>query len=84
VVLLGKINGLYVPGDNEAVLDNEDYQKAVKTVLKYSREQNEGYNSFPVVFTQWAFLVLMQQSSHNIKSAIDHIPSLHLSAQTVS
>jgi gamma-glutamyl-gamma-aminobutyrate hydrolase PuuD len=36
--LLSKLNGLYIPGDNKNVLDNEDYGIAVKQILKYATE----------------------------------------------
>ena len=58
--LLSKLNGIYLPGDNANVMDNDDYALTVKAVQKFAQEQNEAYNSFPVVFTQWSFLLMMQ------------------------
>lgn len=60
VSLLGKLNGLYVPGDHKSVLDNEDYHVSVETILRYATEQNKFYNAFPVVFTEYSFLLMLQ------------------------
>lgn len=79
LVLLSKLNGMYVPGDNKACLDNPDYVQSVKIIVQYAREQNEVYNSFPVVFLQWSYVLMMKLNSHQIASAFDTIPELALS-----
>ena len=82
--LLSKLNGLYVPGDNKACLDNPDYVLTVESVLKYAKEQNEFYNSFPVVFLNWSFNLMLNLNSHNIASAFDSIDDLYLSTRPIS
>ena len=64
IELLSQVNGLYAPGDNRACLDNPDYVAATEVILKYAKEQNEYYNSFPVVFMNWSFNLMLRLNSH--------------------
>lgn len=84
VQLLGKLNGLYVPGDHKSILDNEDYHGSVETILRYATEQNKFYNAFPVVFTEFSFILMLQQAGHASKAAFTKLPSLALSAQQIT
>jgi len=84
IELLSKLNGIYVPGDNKACLDNPDYVSSIEVILKYVKEQNEFYNSFPAVFMNWSFNLMLRLSSHQVASAFDTIPDLYLSTKRVS
>lgn len=81
--LLGKLNGLYVPGDNKAILGNKDYAEAVKSALKFAKTENEMYESFPVVFTSWGLLALMKSVSGPAASNFETIDELYLTSRSV-
>ena len=63
ISLLGNLNGVYAPGDNKAILENKDYSAAMKTLMNFAKEENEAYESIPLVFSQWSFLSLMKSVS---------------------
>lgn len=79
-----KLNGIYVPGDHRNVLSNDDYQNTVKSIIKYAEQQNQVYNSFPVVCTQWSFLLLAQITTPSLKTSFSYVPDLHLSSRFVN
>jgi hypothetical protein len=66
--LLDKLNGLYIPGDNQAVVGNADFAQAVHVAYKFAHDENSRYESFPVVFTQWSFVTYMREISKRIES----------------
>ncbi len=46
--LLGKLNGVYIPGENREVMENEQYHKTVKAILTFQQKQYVDEHLFPV------------------------------------
>lgn len=61
ISMLGKLNGVYVPGDSHLTVSDEEYKSAFMDVLSYTTEQAR-YNEehFPVFFMGNTLTTLVQ------------------------
>ena len=58
---LANINGLYIPGDTRESFEDDQYLKAVESVLSWASEHNlEEDAHFPVVGVSWGMLAMLR------------------------
>ncbi len=58
--LLGILNGLYIPGDTEAVLQDEQYLEAVIFAVEWAHERNVKHKvHFPIVTVSYGYLAAL-------------------------
>ena len=58
--LLSQLNGIYIPGDSQSILENERYLNAIKLTLQYAQNANlDGH--FPLVAMGYGYIGLMMQ-----------------------
>jgi hypothetical protein len=59
--ILSQVNGVYIPGDTPAVLENERYLETVRTILQWAQDRNtqEPADHFPLVAVSYGYLALI-------------------------
>jgi gamma-glutamyl hydrolase len=69
---LDQLNGLYIPGDSPAVLQNERYLATVREAVQWAQNHNvEGGSHFPLVAVGYGYMALLMtaiKSKETIKA----------------
>ena len=60
---LEKLNGVYIPGDSEAVLTNQKYTDTLRHIVQWAQKHNDEVGDhFPLIAVSYGYLSLIQNA----------------------